>query len=285
VRQPAKWVKEIDEMWYETRRCNVTELKIESHLRIDILTVAKQELWLGQVLRHARRGDGAGVELRNVLAEIERNLNERCLAAIPDRVAKWNVIPQFACQWWNWCEKVFNYSKSYSHPKFAFHCIISWTSSRTDWTGRGAPSPVASTMYMNANIKASKNMRKPIVWHCGEQQNLRLKGWTGGIQTCQGRAQIWLQESTQITQRETSWIPGARMMSRTAPTAPTKTTATEARRLDGVNLVDIIVFVVIKGLDFARTRRAGAREWVEIELIRKSINAGSQLLLRIVLRD
>jgi hypothetical protein len=44
VRQPAKWVKEIDEMWYETRRCNVTELKIESHLRIDILTVAKQEL-------------------------------------------------------------------------------------------------------------------------------------------------------------------------------------------------------------------------------------------------
>jgi hypothetical protein len=75
------------------------------------------------------------------------------------------------------------------------------------------------------------------------------------------------------------------MMSRTAPTATTQAAATEARCLDGVNLVDIVVFVMIKGFDCARTRRAGAREWVEIELIRKSINAGSQLLLRIVLRD
>ena len=46
------------------------------------------------------------------------------------------------------------------------------------------------------------------------------------------------------------------MMSRTAPTATTKTTAAEARCLDGVNLIDIVVFVVIKGLD----ARAGARE-------------------------
>ena len=70
---------------YEVQ-CNRTE--IESHLRIDILTVTEQELRLGQVLRHARRGNGAGVELRNVLAEIERHLNERCLAAVSDRATR-----------------------------------------------------------------------------------------------------------------------------------------------------------------------------------------------------
>ena len=75
------------------------------------------------------------------------------------------------------------------------------------------------------------------------------------------------------------------MMSRATPAASTQTAATEARCLDGVDLVDIVVFVVIKGLDFARTRRTGARERVEIELIRNAIIARSALLLRNLQRN